>query len=380
MHLDTRLVASGSSEQSRPLGDVVPPIHLSTTFDQTQASIEGYYYGRGENPTREALEEVLASLEDANTALAFSSGQAAAAAVCALLNPGDRVVASADHYSGTHSLFEILARYQIQVDWIDLTDDTVVEAVLTSATPPAMVWLETPTNPFLHLADISRLAELTHRAGGLLVVDNTLAGPALQLPLAHGADVSLYSTTKIISGHLDTIGGAVIVNDPELGARMRAHRTAVGSIPGPFDCFLIHRGLKTLRVRVDRACSTAEELARQLTHAPGVTDVFYPGLARGKQHTIVQRQMSRPGYVISFAISGDPQQILQSTTLVKPAVSLGGVQSLIEIPATMTHAGLPDSYKRHIGLDSTVLRLSIGLEHPDDIRQDLWAALEASCS
>lgn len=377
MHFETRLLATGIYSVRSRTGDLISPLHLSTTYDQFQAEVPGYFYGRTENPTRDFLEQVLAGLESAHDALTYSSGQAAAAAICSLVPGGKRIVASADHYSGTHALLQTLQERGIETDWVDLTNLRLLEQVIAES-PPAMIWVETPSNPFLQVADISAIAERARACGALLVVDNTIAGPALQQPLKHGADFSLYSTTKIIAGHLDAGGGAVVYQDPELGDRLRHQRDTVGGVSSPFDCYQIHRGLKTLAVRVRRQVETAETLAAILSEAPGVTQVYYPGWASQSELELTRRQMDGPGYLVSFSITGDSEALLAALQVIKPAVSLGGVHSLLEVPATMTHAQLPNSYKAEIGLTPKLLRLSAGLEHPDDLRDDLLRALAAS--
>ncbi|HET6503022.1 MAG TPA: PLP-dependent aspartate aminotransferase family protein [Amycolatopsis sp.] len=375
MRFDTKLVHSG--HPSTPgTGDIVPPVHLATTYDRFAQDPPRFFYSRGENPTREALEECLASLEDASFCRVFSSGQAAAAAAVSLLAPGDRLVSSDDVYGGTYALFATLSRRGIEVEYADLTDRTVLDRALAAET--AMVWVETPSNPMLKIADLVEVGELAHRRGALVVVDNTFAGPVLQRPLALGADVTLYSTTKFIAGHSDVLGGALVYDSAELHARFSEHRTVTGGVPGGLDCFLVHRGLKTLSLRVARQGETARLLAETLCASTAVGAVHYPGLPSHPRYRLAGRQMAGPGSLISFRYRGDPEKLLARTRLFACAVSLGGVRSLIECPALMTHRPMSPAARRAAGITDDLIRLSVGIEDPADLVEDLTTALEPS--
>jgi cystathionine beta-lyase/cystathionine gamma-synthase len=373
MRFDTRLVHAG--QQPDPgSGAVVPPIHLATTYDRFAQDPLRYFYSRGENPTREALEECLAALEDARCCAVFSSGQAAATTALSVLSPGARLLASDDVYGGTYALFATLARYGITVEYADLSEPAALRSAL--ARPADLVWVETPSNPLLKLVDLAEVSRLAHAHGALVVVDNTFASPALQQPLRWGADVSLYSTTKFIAGHGDVLGGALVCDDEELQARFVAHRTVTGNVPGGLDCYLVHRGLKTLSLRIERQVANAGTIVGMLLDSPEVLEVRYPGLPGHPHAGIAARQMTAPGAVISFRYSGDPEKLLARTRLFTCAVSLGGVRSLIECPALMTHRPVPRAARLAAGLTDDLIRLSVGIEDPADLVADLLAALD----
>ncbi|MBV9445849.1 MAG: PLP-dependent transferase [Streptosporangiaceae bacterium] len=373
MRFDTRLVQLGQ-EPDRQYGDVVAAIHVSATFERRVQDPLAYFYGRGENPTREALERCLAALEDARFATAFSSGQAAATAVLSLLSPGQRLIASDDVYGGTYSLFTRLARYGISVDYVDLTDLGSLDAAVRDDV--AMLWVETPTNPLFKVADLDRVCAYVRGRGIRVVVDNTVAGPALQQPLSLGADVSLYSTTKSIAGHSDVIGGALVYHDEELHNEFRSYRTVAGNVPGAFDCFLVHRGLKTLTLRTERQVGNAGRLVETLRSCDRAGKIHYPGLADHPQHAVAARQMRAPGSVFSFEYLGDPEKLLGRVRLYACAVSLGGVRSLIECPAVMTHAPIPRRTRLRLGISDNLIRVSAGIEDPADLAEDLRTAME----
>jgi cystathionine beta-lyase/cystathionine gamma-synthase len=373
MRFDTKLVQLGQRPGERA-GDVVPPIHLSTTYDRRAQDPHRYFYGRGENPTREDLELCLAGLEDAPMASVFSSGQAAAATVLSLLSPGDRLIASDDVYGGTYGLFTRLGRYGIAVEHVDLTDPAAVDRAF--ATDVAMVWIETPTNPLLKIADLAAVCPRARAHGARVVVDNTFAGPALQQPLRLGADVSLYSTTKCVAGHSDVLGGALVYADEELHEAFRAYRTTAGNVPGAFDCYLVHRGLKTLSLRTARQVDNARRIALALDASERAGRVRYPGLAGHPQHEVAARQMSAPGSILSFEYLGDPERLMNRVRFFSCAVSLGGVRSLIECPATMTHAAVPREIRLRLGVTDNLVRVSAGIEDPADLIEDLLTAME----
>ncbi len=372
MRFDTRLVQAGQRPDGGA-GDVVPPIHVAATYERGVQDPLRYFYGRGENPTREALEECLAALEGVRHATVYSSGQAAAATVLTVLAPGQRLVASDDVYGGTHALLARLAATGVAVDYADLADPVAAEGAL-AADDLGMVWVETPTNPLLKVADLAAVCRRAHAAGAVVVVDNTLASPVLQQPL-QWADVTLYSTTKSIAGHLDAIGGALVYDDDDLHERFRAYRNVAGNVPGGLDCYLVRRGLKTLTLRVERQSRTAAAVAALLQDHPAVGAVHYPGLPGHPGHAVAARQMAAAGSIVSFDYLGDAEKLMDRVRVFAPAVSLGGVQSLIEVPALMTHSPIPRPERVGRGIGDDLVRLSVGIEDADDLLDDLRAAL-----
>lgn len=372
MHFDTKLVVNRKVRQNK-CGDIVNPIRISTTYEQRFQEDLRYFYARGENPTRESLEETLASLEGARFALCFSSGQAAGAAIGSLLTPGDRLISSADIYGGTHLLFKEFEQHGIEVKLTSLTSSHSIDMLLDPRVK--VVWIESPTNPLLEVADIQDISQICKKKDIVLVVDNTLAGPVIQKPICVGADISLYSTTKSISGHCDVIGGALIMNDEKLHQKLYANRTATGGIPSPFDCFLIHRGLKTMAVRVAREVESATRLAHYLAAHPNVDKVIFPSFYQGTQQEIVGRQMASPGSIVSFYYKGDVGDFLEKLRIFTVAVSLGGANSLIECPAKMTHRPVPEKLRKELGISDNLIRISVGLEDYRDLESDLDAAL-----
>jgi len=374
VRFDTRLVQSGQRETSST-GDVVAPIHIATTYERGLQEPPRYFYGRSENPTREGLEECLAALEDALFATVYASGQAAATTVLSLLEPGQRVLASDDVYGGTHSLLSTLTRFGIEVEYADLSDPSVAAAVLAPERAEfSLVWIETPGNPLLKIVDLEAVCRLAHDSGAIVLVDNTLASPALQQPLLW-ADISLYSTTKSIAGHLDAMGGALVYNDSSLHERFVAYRNVAGNVPGSLDCYLIRRGLKTLSLRMARQVESAASVVAALRTQAVVGTVYYPGLVEHPGHGVAGRQMSAPGSMISFEYLSDVGKLLDRVRVFATAVSLGGVQSLIEAPASMTHASVPADTRRRRGISDSLVRLSIGIEDPADLVEDIHAAM-----
>jgi cystathionine gamma-synthase len=359
-------------------GAVVPPVHLATTYAQEEVGHhKGFEYSRTGNPTRAALEACVAALEGAAHGRAFASGLAAEDAVLRLLSPGDHVVVSNDVYGGTYRLLvQVHARTGIELTPAALDDPDSVRAALRPST--RMVWLETPSNPYLRIADIAALAGLVHGHGARLVVDNTFATPYLQRPLTLGADVVVHSTTKYLGGHSDVVGGFVATDDPELATRVATLQNSVGAVPSPFDCFLVLRGVKTLAVRMDRHCANAARVADMLRAHPGVEAVHYPGLATHPGHATAARQMRAFGGMVSFSVRGGEAaalKVAQSTRLFTLAESLGAVESLIEQPHRMTHASVAGS---PLEVGPALLRLSVGLESVDDLLADLDTALAAA--
>jgi cystathionine gamma-synthase len=338
--------------------------------------IEGYEYSRSANPTRGALEECLTALEDGTRTLAFASGMAASdCLVRAICRPGDRVLIPHDAYGGTFRLFDkLLSGWGLAYDSVPVSDLAAVRAALATA-PARLVWIESPTNPLLSIADISALAGMAHAAGALLVVDNTFASPYLQQPLALGADVVIHSTTKYLGGHSDVVGGAAVVADAGLGEQLAFVQNATGSVAGPFDAWLTLRGIKTLGVRMDRHSRNAQRVADMLASHPAVAQVYYPGLESHPGHEVAAKQMRGFGGMVSFQARGGEQEaiaICGRTRLFTLAESLGGVESLIEHPARMTHASVAGSA---LEVPGDLVRLSVGLETVEDLLEDLRAAL-----
>jgi cystathionine beta-lyase/cystathionine gamma-synthase len=359
-------------------GAVVVPIHLATTFAQeSPGRHKGFEYSRSGNPTRNNLEECLASLEGARHGLAFSSGLAATATVMLQLDPGDHVVFTEDVYGGTFRLFDkVFQRYGLSFTAVDPTDPDAIAAAITDRT--RLVWLESPTNPLLRVVDIDAVSEIVHGAGALVAVDSTFASPVLQRPLELGADLVVHSSTKFLGGHSDVLGGAVLTSDDTLAERLRFHQNAVGAVPSPFDCWLLLRGLKTLQLRVIRQCENALAIARWLEGQDAVVRVHYPGLESNPGHALAKRQMGGFfGGVVSFEVSSGTaaRSFLERLRVFTLAESLGAVESLAESPALMTHASIPEGTRTRVGVSDGLLRLSVGIEDVDDLTADLEQAL-----
>ena len=373
---DTRAIHAGQEPEPRT-GAVIPPIYQTSTYAQEEVGAPrlGYEYSRSGNPTRDALQECLASLEGGTRGLAFASGLAAEdtllRTVCV---PGDHVVIPDDAYGGTYRLFaKVAERWGLQWTAVAISDPDAVAAAIRPTTK--IVWVETPTNPLLGIADLAVLAERAHAHGALLVVDNTFASPYLQQPIVHGADVVVHSTTKYLGGHSDVVGGALVVNDADLGERLAFHQNAMGAINGPFDAWLTQRGIKTLGVRMERHCDNAERVVEFLTGHPAVAGVLYPGLPEHPGHKVAAAQMRRFGGMVSFRAAGGEQaavDICHRTRLFVLAESLGGVESLIEHPGRMTHASAAGS---PLEVPADLVRLSVGIETVGDLIDDLEQAL-----
>lgn len=374
---ETRAIHAGQDPDPQT-GAVVPPVYQVSTYAQDGVGglRDGYEYSRSGNPTRHALEECLASLEIGSRGLAFASGLAAEDTLLrAVTKPGDHAVIGNDAYGGTYRLFaRVAAPWGLEHTPVDLTDlDAVRAAVRTGAT--RVIWAETPTNPLLTVVDIAALAEIAHASGAILVVDNTFASPYLQQPLTLGADVVVHSTTKYLGGHSDVIGGALVVSDGELGDRLAYHQNAMGSVPGPWDCWLVLRGIKTLAVRMDRHCANARDIVEMLSVHPSVIEVLYPGVPGHRGFAVAQRQMRDFGGMISFRVAGGPEAavtVCGRTRVFTLAESLGGVESLIEHPGRMTHASAAGS---PLEVPDDLVRLSVGIESSTDLTADLKEAL-----
>jgi len=377
---ETRAVHAGQAPDSET-GALMTPIYANSTYEQdAPGQHRGYEYSRTGNPTRVDLEENLAALEGGEYGRAFASGMGAVNTVLNLLSAGDHVVCADDVYGGTRRIFsQVYAQYDVEFTYVDMT---VPEAVREAVRPETeLVWVESPTNPLLRVVDIADMATVAHEADALCVVDNTFASPYLQRPLEHGADVVAHSLTKYLGGHSDLVAGALVTDDADLDERFGFYQNAVGATPSPFDCFLVLRGTKTLPVRMDRHCANARELARWLADHPRVERVYYPGLESHPQHDVAARQMDDFGGMVSFDLDAtleETSEVVSSTQVFALAESLGGVESLIEQPAPMTHAAVPKAEREAIGLSDGLVRASVGVEHVDDLRADLQQAFEAA--
>jgi cystathionine gamma-lyase len=381
----TRVIHAGQ-EPDPSTGAVMPPIYATSTYAQSSPGVhKGFDYGRSHNPTRFALERCLADLEGGSRAFAFASGLAAIATVLELLDAGAHVVAGDDLYGGTYRLLERVRTKSagLSVSYVDLSDPRSLESAIRPQT--RMVLVESPTNPLLRLVDLEAIAAIARRRGLISVADNTFATPWVQRPIELGFDIVVHSTTKYLNGHSDVIGGVAIVSGDERNAqnaeRLGFLQNAVGAIAGPFDSFLALRGVKTLDVRMQRHCENASELAAWLERQPGVRRVRYPGLASHPQHALARRQMHGFGGMVSVELDTDlagTRRFLEACAIFTLAESLGGVESLIEHPAIMTHATIPPEQRARIGIDDSLVRLSVGIENVDDLRMDLAQALAAS--
>ena len=373
MRFSTKAIHVGEEPDFHNKGDVVVPIHLSTTFARKDPNSPtgGYEYTRTGNPTRYALEKKLASIEDAKFGLAFASGLAAESTVLlSLVRSGDEIVASDDLYGGTRRIFDkVFRNFSVEYRTADMTAD-LDEKMFRGK---KMVWIESPSNPLMKIIDIRRVAEMAHENGSLVVVDNTFASPYFQNPLKLGADLVLHSTTKYINGHSDSLGGAVMLNDPEIYEKIKFNQNAIGAVLSPFDSFLTLRGIKTLGVRMERHERNATEFSRYLEESEGVERVLYPGLESFPYHKLAERQMSGYGGMLSFYMKGGTNRVksfLSNLKYFSLAESLGGVESLIEQPFSMTHASIPMDERIRLGIRENLLRVSVGLEEVTDLVDD----------
>ncbi|MBI5575928.1 MAG: PLP-dependent transferase [Deltaproteobacteria bacterium] len=377
--IDT-LAAQAGVGTDAAFGAVSVPIYTTAIYRyEAFGKHNGFDYSRSENPTRQAAEKALAELEGGTRATAFSSGMAAISAVMTLFSAGDHILCSDDLYGGTYRLFEkVLKPYGLSFDYVDMGDPAAVDECIAKET--RAVFIETPTNPLMKIADLREVARVARKRGVLSIVDNTFMSPALQLPLSLGIDIVVHSATKFLGGHNDLIGGAVIVSDPDLGEKMHFAQKAVGAILSPFDAWLLLRGIKTLAVRVERAQRNAERVAAFLAGHPFVGKVFFPGLPGHARRDLHYTQSTGPGAVISFELGREEAvpRFLEALRLVILAESLGGVESLVTHPSTMTHADIPIEEQAAVGLTPALVRLSVGIESADDLIADIGQALEAA--
>ncbi len=378
MKLATKFIHAGA-EPDPSTGAIMTPIYQTSTYVQSApGKHKGYEYARSQNPTRKALEDAYASIENANFALAFGSGVAATDSVIKLLNPGDEVIAANDMYGGSYRLFtKVWERYGIKFKYIDTTDTANIKAAVSANTK--LIWVETPTNPLMNISDIGAIAAIARSANALLCVDNTFASPYLQNPLDLGADIVMHSATKYLSGHSDVIQGALMMNDAGLREKLYFIQKSCGAVPGPMDCFLILRGIKTLHVRMKQHCENGEKIAHWLRNHPKVAEVYWPGFEDSPGHAVAKKQMRGFGGMISFVLKDETVEaatkVLSSTHLFSLAESLGGVESLINHPASMTHASIPREERIKNGLSDSLIRLSVGIEDADDLVEDLKQAI-----
>ena len=378
MKLGTKLIHAGVAPDPST-GAIMTPIFQTSTYVQSAPGVhKGYEYARTQNPTRDALQNALAAIENGTHGISFGSGLAATDAVMKLLSPGDEVIATNDLYGGTYRIFiKVFERYGIRFNFIDMSDARNIEAHITPKT--RMIWLETPTNPLLKIIDIAACATIARKSEVILCVDNTFASPYLQNPLDLGADIVLHSATKYLGGHSDVVHGAVIVKNEDLAKQLYFIQNSCGAVPGPQDCFLVLRGIKTLHVRMQRHCENGVVVANFLRNHPRVDKVYWPGFTDHPNHDIAKQQMRGFGGMMSFTLKDDSiesaNRILSNTHLFALAESLGGVESLIGHPASMTHASIPRADRIKNGLADSLIRLSVGIEDADDLTEDLAKAI-----
>jgi cystathionine gamma-lyase len=379
MHFETRAIHAGYDPFDH-FGAVNPPVFLSSTFAQSApGKHQGFDYARSGNPTRKALEAVLASIEGGEHACAFSSGLGATDSIIKLLSAGDHVVCADDVYGGTFRIFDkTFKRFGLDFTYVDTTKtDNVFKAFKANT---KMLFLETPSNPLLKISDIGTLAKFAHDKGALCVVDNTFATPYLQQPLNMGADIVMHSCTKYLGGHSDVVMGAAITKNPKLHQQIAFNQNASGAVPGGLDCYLVHRGIKTLAVRVEKSCDNAEQIVSYLLEQKRVTKIHYPALEDHVNHELAGKQMKRYGAMISFEIDGtvaDGVKVVSNRKVWTLGESLGGVESLLEHPASMTHASIPKEMREKAGLKDGLIRLSVGIESAEDLIADLDAGLKS---
>ena len=378
-NLDTRVIHAGQSPEP-VTGAVMPPVFQTSTYAQPwPAKHTGYEYSRSQNPTREALERCVADLESATHGIAFGSGLAATSTIMQTLSAGDRVVCGDDLYGGTFRLFDkVYARLGLEFSFVDLARRDPADVIPEGT---KLVWLESPTNPLLKITDIARVAERAHAVGARVVVDNTFATPIFQRPIELGADAVVHSTTKYLNGHSDVVGGIVLTADDAFGEEIRFLQNASGAVPGPWDCWLTLRGVKTLGIRMQRHQENALRIVDWLAAHPEVERIHYPMWDKDAGYETAKRQMSGFGGMVSFVLRADlarAERFCASTEVFTLAESLGGVESLLELPASMTHASVPPAQRAALGIDDGLIRLSIGIEHVDDLIADLAHAMDAS--
>ena len=379
MKFGTKVIHAGITPEE-VTGAIMTPIFQTSTYVQDgPGGHKGYEYSRTQNPTRTVLQDNLAALENGKHGLCFASGMAAIDTLAKIFNPGDEIISVNDLYGGTFRVFtKVFERFGLKFKFVDLTDADELKNHITANTK--MVWVETPTNPLLRVTDIERAAEIAHGCGAILAVDNTFASPCLQNPLDHGADLVMHSITKYIGGHSDVVMGCLVLNDDELAEDLAFLQNSSGAVPGPMDCFLVLRGIKTLHLRMKAHSENGEAIAKLLVDHPAVDKVYWPGLESHPNHEVAKRQMKMFGGMISFTLKGgefdDAVAFLRSTQLFACAESLGGVESLVGHPASMTHAAIPKEERDRNGVIETLIRLSVGIEDIDDLTADINQAFD----
>ncbi|HQD11711.1 MAG TPA: cystathionine gamma-synthase [Chitinophagales bacterium] len=378
MKFATKAIHAGI-EPDQSSGAIMTPIFQTSTYVQDAPGVhKGYEYARTQNPTRNVLQNQLAALENGQHGICFASGLAATDAIMKLFQSGDHIISCNDLYGGTYRIFtKVYGKFGMEFSFVDMTNIANIENAINPKTK--LIWIETPTNPMLNIVDIAAVCELAKKHNLLVCVDNTFASPYLQTPLDLGADFVLHSATKYLGGHSDVIHGAIVVKEKALADQLYFIQNASGAVPGPQDCFLILRGIKTLHIRVERACENAEKISAFLASHPAVATVNYPGFASHPGHNIAKKQMKKFGAMVSFSLKDDrieaANKVLSSTQLFSLAESLGGVESLIGHPATMTHASIPLAERQKTGVVDSLIRLSVGIEDADDLIEDLKKAL-----
>jgi len=379
MKFGTKAIHAGI-EPDPSTGAIMTPIFQTSTYVQDAPGVhKGYEYARTQNPTRGVLETNLAALENAKFCISYASGLAAMDAILKLFKPGDEIIATNDLYGGSYRLLtKIFGLFGLKGTFIDMTDADALSQAITEDTK--LIWVETPTNPMLSIVDIKAICDIAHNKGIQVCVDNTFSSPYLQTPIDLGADIVTHSATKYINGHSDVIHGCVITSDEAIADRLRFIQNAAGAVPGPMDCFLVLRGIKTLHLRVERSCHNAEKIALYLKSHPAVSKVYYPGFEDHPNHQVAAKQMRMFGGMVSFDLHANSyeaaEKILSNTHLFALAESLGGVESLIGHPASMTHASIPKEERLKVGLTDSLIRLSVGIEDVDDLIDDLKKALD----
>lgn len=379
MKFGTKAIRAGVSPD-KTTGAIMTPIFQTSTYVQSSPGAhKGYEYSRTQNPTRDALQESIAALEEAKHGVAFASGLAATDAVLKLFKPGDEIISTNDLYGGTYRLFtKVYEKFGLKFRFIPMNSADELKEAMNEKTK--MIWVETPTNPLLNIIDLKMVAEVAKSNNVLFAVDNTFATPYLQTPLTIGADMVVHSVTKYLSGHSDVVMGAVVLNNDELAEQLRFYQNASGAVPGPMDCFLVLRGIKTLHLRMDRHCKNAEAVARFLKDHKNVAQVYYPGFEDHPNHEVAKSQMNNYGGMVSFTVKGETQEdairVLEKFKIFNLAESLGGVESLCGHPATMTHASIPKEEREKAGLSDALIRLSVGIEDVEDQLADLAKALD----
>ncbi|MEI7801092.1 MAG: cystathionine gamma-synthase [Bacteroidota bacterium] len=380
MKFATKVLHAGI-EPDPTTGAIMTPIYQTSTYVQAApGNHKGYEYARTQNPTRNALQNNLAALENGKFGLCFSSGMGATDAIIKMLSPGDEVISTNDLYGGSYRIFtKVFEKYGIKFHFIPMNDVSAIEKLINTKTK--LIWVETPTNPMMNIIDIAAVAKIAKSKNVMLCVDNTFASPFLQNPLDLGADLVLHSVTKYLGGHSDVVMGAIVTNSETIHEQLKFIQNACGAVPGPQDCFLVLRGVKTLHLRMERHCSNAKQIVNFLSNHPKVEKIFYPGLTSHPNHEVAKKQMRDFGGMLSFTLKGnkmeDALKILSGTKLFSLAESLGGVESLIGHPATMTHASIPKEEREKSGLVDTLIRLSVGVEDVEDLIADLQQALDS---